>query len=99
MIIDHIMENFAMLVLVAILTESLTEIIKHAFNGIIKDKFTYLLSLVVGVVLAFAFDLNLFGLEGEHKYVSIVAAGLITSRGANYVNGFMKKFELLRGNK
>lgn len=94
--VDVMLSHVAVLLFVAILTESITEIIKSTFNDLIKDKFTYLLSVVVGVVLAFAFNLNLFGLEGQYKYVSIVAAGLIASRGANYVNGFMKKFDLLR---
>lgn len=83
------------LVLVAILTESVTEVIKTIVPKV-KDKVTYSVSVIVGIVLAFAFDLNLFGLEGYGEYVSIVFAGLIASRGANYVNGFMKKFEFLR---
>lgn len=91
------MINLTQLLLVAVLSESLTEIVKNIFpNNVIKDRITYIISIIVGIGLAFAFDLNLLGLEGIAKYVSIVAAGLIASRGANYVNGFMKKFDILK---
>lgn len=91
------MEFVQAFLMVAILTESLTEIIKNLVpNGVVKDKLTYALSIVVGITLAFAFKLNILGLHGFGEYVSIVAAGLIASRGANYVNGFLKKFDILR---
>lgn len=94
---EIIMANLTQLLLIALLSETLTEIIKSVFpENVIKDKITYITSIVVGVGLAFAFDFNLLGLEGIAKYVSIVAAGLIASRGANYVNGFMKKFDILK---
>lgn len=91
------MELVQVFIFVAILTESLTEIIKNLIpNGVVKDKLTYALSIVVGITLAFAFNLNIFELDGFGKYVSIVTAGIIASRGANYVNGFLKKFNILR---
>ena len=85
-------EQVTMLVLVAILSESLTEVVKNALPKVVKNKITYVASIIIGVALAYAFDLNFLALEGVYaKHVSIVAAGLIASRGANYVHGLMKE--------
>jgi len=95
--VETLIENGTLLVVIAVLTEAVTEIVKNLFpKGSIQDKVTYALSIIVGIVLAFAFNLNLFGLGGNAEYVSIVFAGIIASRGANYVNGFLKKFNILR---
>jgi hypothetical protein len=82
--------------LVALLTEGITEIIKALFSEKIKDKATFATSIVVGVVLAFAFGLNPFGLTGAAAYVSTVAAGLLASRGANYLHDFLKRVGVLK---
>ncbi|ALA07187.1 hypothetical protein SECTIM467_57 [Brevibacillus phage SecTim467] len=91
------MEMIAMFILVAFLTETLTEILKNMIpNDTIQDKGTYVLSIVIGVILAYAFALNPFALVGAAKHVSIVSAGLIASRGANFVNGFMKQVGIIK---
>lgn len=90
-LLQSMLENGALLVILAILTESLTEILKNMIpNRTIQDRFTYLLSIFVGISLAFAFNLNFFDLNGYGKYISIISAGLLASRGANYANGFLK---------
>ncbi|MCP8973195.1 hypothetical protein MOD67_14170 [Bacillus licheniformis] len=95
--LDTFFASATLLLFTAILTESVTEIVKNLFpEGIIQDKATYVVSLIVGIVLVFTFDLNLFGLAGLGAVVAKVLAGIVASRGANYVNGFMKKFEILR---
>lgn len=95
-VVNTILANTALLLVVAILTESVTEVIKSLAPKVIKDKVTYAISIIVGITLAFSFELNLFGLEGYGGYVSIVFAGLIASRGANYVHDFLKKFDILK---
>lgn len=95
--LSTLLASMTLLLFVAILTESVTEVIKNLFpEGIIQDKATYLLAIIVGVTLAFAFNLDIFGLSGVGAIVSKVLAGIIASRGANYVNGFMKRFDILR---
>jgi hypothetical protein len=90
----------ATFLLVAILTEALTETIKLALPDVaIKGKATYFVSLSLGIVMAYAFGLNIFGLTGAGYHASVIAAGLIASRGANYVNGFMKQIGALRPTK
>lgn len=80
--------------LVAGLTEAITEVIKAILP--VKDKLTYAVSIVVGVGLAIAFGLNPFGLTGIAAYASMVAAGILASRGANYLNGWLKKFGITK---
>ncbi|MEC3466248.1 hypothetical protein P9149_30935, partial [Bacillus thuringiensis] len=64
-LLQSMLENGALLVILAILTESLTEILKNMIpNRTIQDRFTYLLSIFVGISLAFAFNLNFFDLNG-----------------------------------
>ncbi|KGP82417.1 MULTISPECIES: hypothetical protein [unclassified Paenibacillus] len=80
--------------LVAGLTEAITEVIKKVMP--IKDTGTYAVSIIVGVGLAFAFGLNPFGLTGIAAYSSTVAAGLLASRGANYLSDWLKKLGIKR---
>jgi hypothetical protein len=80
--------------LVAGLTEAITEIVKNMFP--VKDKVTYGISIGVGVILAIAFGLNPFGLTGMAAYTSMVAAGILASRGSNYLNGLLKKLGIVK---
>jgi hypothetical protein len=94
---ETMIASLSLFLFVAILTEAVTEVVKNLFpEGLIEDKMTYALSIIVGVVLSFTFELNPFGLSGSGEIVSIIIAGLIASRGANYVNGLMKKFNIIR---
>jgi 1,4-dihydroxy-2-naphthoate octaprenyltransferase len=95
--VEIILAKIGLLLVIAFLTESLTEILKNVLpDGVIKDKLTYGLSIAVGILLTYSFGVNLFGLEGIGKHVSEIAAGILASRGANYVNGFAKKIGILR---
>jgi len=87
----------AMWLFVAGLTEALTEFVKNLFPKL-KDRGTYGVSILIGIALAFVFGLNPFGLVGIGAYASTVIAGILASRGANYLNGLLKKFGIV-GNK
>ena len=96
--VETVISSATILLIIAVLTESVTEVLKQVTpKGVIRDRVTYFVSIVVGVALAFAFDLNVFGLDGIGQHITTVAVGLIVSRGANYVNGFMKSIGALRG--
>lgn len=84
--------------LVAGLTEALTEVLKNMFPAVVKDKVTYGASIAIGIGLAFAFSLNPFGLMGVAGYASTVAAGVLASRGANYLSGILKKLGIVQSN-
>ncbi|WP_145052474.1 hypothetical protein [Paenibacillus xylanexedens] len=86
---------FVLAVLVAFLTEAVTEVLKQVIP--IKDRMTYVVALVVGVGLAFVFQVDLFSLSGVGHYVSIALFGVLASRGANYINGFLKQIGAITG--
>ncbi|MED1784461.1 hypothetical protein P4V43_21780 [Brevibacillus fortis] len=88
--IDQFIHSLSLLTFMAILIEAVTEILKNAFP-VLKDRSTYILSILIGISLSLAFQVNPFGLDGSGYYVSAVLAGILTSRGANYLNGFVKK--------
>lgn len=93
---ETIFASAGLLLLVAVLSEALTEILRNLFSSTVRDKVTYALSIIIGIGLSFAFELNLFGLIGTGEYVSIIAAGILASRGANYINGFLKRIQVLK---
>lgn len=79
------------LLFIAFLSETIVEILK---NFVIRFKmselFVYLLSVVVGIILAISLQVSLFTSENFFAYcVGIVICGLIGSRGANYVHNFI----------
>lgn len=82
--------------LVALLTEGLTEVLKNLFPAVVQDKVTYTASIAIGIGLAYAFSLNPFGLVGIAAHASTVAAGILASRGANYLNGFLSKLGIVK---
>lgn len=95
--LELLFASATLLLFISIMTESVTEVIKNLLpEGLIQDKLTYGVSIVVGVGLAIVFDLNPFGFEGAADITIKIMMGMVASRGANYVNGFMKKFEILR---
>ncbi|CCF16592.1 putative uncharacterized protein [Brevibacillus laterosporus GI-9] len=97
---ELILEKAQLLILLSFLTESLTEIVKGLFSKWIQDQMTYFISILVGIVLCYSFEMNLFDMQHIWQHVSIVSAGLIVSRGANYVNIFVKSISVLqKGNK
>lgn len=97
---ELILEKAQLLILLSFLTESLTEIVKGLFSKWIQDQMTYFISIIVGIVLCYSFEMNLFDMQHIWQHVSIVSAGLIVSRGANYVNIFVKSIGVLqKGNK
>lgn len=99
--VDAIFQSAVALFVVAILTEAITEILKAVITvEKFRDKVTYFVSIVIGILLAIVLDVNLFGLEDTlGQYVGMVCAGILASRGANYINGFLKKFEIVKPRK
>ncbi len=85
--------------MVAGLTEALTEVLKTMFPAQVQGRVTYALSIAIGIGLAFAFALNPFGLVGVAGYAATVAAGILASRGANYLNGLLKQLGIVQSDK
>lgn len=89
--------NISGIIAVAILIEGLVEygktIIDMVENGEKKTAITQCITIIVGILLMFAFDKDLFAVIGMpvNHYIGIVLTGIIASRGSNYVSDFIGK--------
>lgn len=89
--------NIALIVAVAVLIEGLVE-----YGKTIADMFDsgekrialiQVITIVIGIGLAFAFDADMFiplGLTVNH-YIGMVLTGIVMSRGSNYVSDLIGK--------
>ena len=91
------MNNITLIASVAILIEGLVEYGKTIMNtfetGEKKAAITQLITIVVGILLAFAFQADMFvpvGIEVNHT-VGMVLTGIVMSRGSNYVSDLLKR--------
>lgn len=89
--------NIAVIIAVAILIEGLVEYGKNIadmfYGGEKKTAITQMVTIIVGVALAFAFSADVFiplGLTVNH-YVGMVLTGIVMSRGSNYVNDLISR--------
>ena len=89
--------NVAIIIAVAILIEGLVEYGKNIadmfYGGDKKTAVTQIVTIVVGVALAFAFNADMFiplGLTVNH-YIGMVLTGIVMSRGSNYVSDLITK--------
>lgn len=93
------MSKMIIVLVVAILIEALIEYFKSVqalFEG--KDKkagITQLITIVLGIVLAFAFGINLFSALDitVNATLGIVLTGILISRGSNYMSDLIKKLQ------
>ncbi len=84
--------NVAIIIAVAILIEGLVEYGKNItdmfYGGEKKTAITQIVTIIVGIALAFAFNADMFvplGLTVNH-YIGMVLTGIVMSRGSNYVS-------------
>lgn len=89
--------SITIIIAVAILIEALVEyaktIMKMVEDGEKKTAITQCATIALGILLAFAFNADLFvpiGITVNH-YVGIILTGIIASRGSNYISDFIKK--------
>lgn len=94
--ISDISVLLANLLLVAFLTETVIEVLKNfVIRMKLSEAFVYTLSILVGVIIAFALQVSLFTDANSFAYyVGIVIAGLVASRGANYIHNFIGNLPL-----
>ncbi len=84
--------NIAVIIAVAVLIEGLVEygktIIDMATEGEKRKVLIQVITIAIGVILAFAFDADMFiplGLTVNHS-IGMVLTGIVMSRGSNYVS-------------
>lgn len=89
--------TIAVIIAVAILIEGLVEYGKNIadmfYGGDKKTAITQLVTIAVGIALAFAFNANMFVPLGltVNNYVGMVLTGIVMSRGSNYVSDLIGK--------
>lgn len=91
------MTEITAIIAVAILIEGLVEYgksIEAMFSdGDMKTGITQMITIVIGILLAFAFNADMFvptGLIVNHT-IGMILTGIIMSRGSNYVSDFIGK--------
>ena len=89
--------NIALIIAVAILIEGLVEYGKNIaemfYGGDKKTAITQLVTIAVGIALAFAFGANMFVPLGltVNDYIGMVLTGIVMSRGSNYVSDIISQ--------
>lgn len=89
--------TIAVIIAVAILIEGLVEygksIADMLYGGDRKTAVTQLVTIGVGIALAFAFGANMFVPLGltVNSYIGMVLTGIVMSRGSNYVSDLIGK--------
>lgn len=89
--------NIAVIIAVAILIEGLVEYGKNIadmfYGGDKKTAIIQMVTIVVGVTLAFAFGANMFVPLGlaVNNYIGMILTGIVMSRGSNYVSDLISK--------
>jgi hypothetical protein len=90
-----VVETFVTLFVLSILCEAVVEWLKGivpALAGVAVQ----IAALVVGLVLAFGAGQNLFaliGVEFAYPIVGTVLAGIVVSRGSNYIHDLIAKLQ------
>ncbi len=84
--------NALHLLFIALLTETLSEIIKDLLPYHTAKKISKYISVIVALFLSIGYKIDLFyifNMEFQIPYVGYLFSGLICSRGANYVHNFL----------
>lgn len=89
--------EFGVIIAAAVLAEGLIEYgktIANAFEtGEKKTGITQLISIIIGILIAFAFGVNGFALLGMtvNSVIGTFLTGIIISRGSNYASDLLKR--------
>lgn len=89
--------TISVIIAVAILIEGLVQYGKNIadmfYGGDKKTAITQLVTIALGVALAFAFNANMFVPLGltVNSYVGMVLTGIVMSRGSNYVSDLISQ--------
>lgn len=93
--------TFFSLIYVAIIVEGIITYVKNFTSG---DKFKWemLVAVLIGIIVALAYNIDLFalvGLNGTVPYVGSVLTGILISRGSNYIFDLIKSLQNVKETK
>lgn len=86
--------SFINIIAVAILIEALVEYAKTIVNMADKKTlYTQIATIIIGIVLAFAFNVDAFAEMGMtvNHYIGVVLTGILMSRGSNYASDILAR--------
>lgn len=89
--------TISVIIAVAIFIEGLVQYGKNIadmiYGGDKKTAITQLVTIAIGIALAFAFNANMFVPLGltVNSYVGMVLTGIVMSRGSNYVSDLISQ--------
>lgn len=95
------MRNFATIIVLAIIVERVVEIVKSLIKEGKVNK-SVVLSVLIGVGLAFTTRLDLLallGIEAFIPYVGTTLTGVFLSGGSNYLHDFIEQIGSILGNQ
>ena len=82
----------------AFVTEAVVQILKTVFN-LVDDRVIFGISVITGIVTSIATSFSLFGGVGIQAWAGMVLAGILVSRGGNYLHEVIKILESLSGSR
>ena len=88
------MQMSASLILLAIVTEQVTEILKQAVPGI-RVTYSKLVSMAIGIVLCYSTKIGLLhelDVPIVYPLVDYVITGLLISKGSNFLHDLFSRF-------
>lgn len=93
--IDNIIYPLATLLVVSALTEAVVEMLKSIVPKPFSESGKRILALLISVFLSLVLKVSLFNITGPAYYVGVLLAGLIASRGSNFIHEFAKILEAI----
>lgn len=98
--ISNLIYPVASLTGLAILNEATTEIVKTIIPVKLSENGTKVIAATTSVVLAFALDVSISsGTTEISHYVGVFLAGLVASRGSNFVHAIGDVINKIKTNK
>ncbi len=91
---DMLISILTNLIGLAFVTEATVEILKNIFS-ITDDRIKFGISVIVGIVTSLATNFDLLGGNGVQYYAGILLAGILVSRGGNYLHEIVKILQSL----
>ena len=89
--IQGLIYPIASLLGVSALTEAMVEMVKSFMpNTELSTNGKRILALVVSIIISFGLNVSIFQVDGPTYFIGILLAGLISSRGSNYIHDLAK---------
>lgn len=93
MVIESLIYPVASLLGIAVLTEATVEMVKTLVPKPITDSAKRVIAMLLAVIFSAVLNVSLFD-DGNAYYIGVILAGMIASRGSNYIHSLSKILEV-----